>query len=336
MIKMNKLANASIILIGVVVLALVLKTLQLFLRPLALAIILTLLLLPLMRFSKEKKIPFFIIIIGLFLILIVAVGFLGSLIGNEIAKIDKKPSNKGVIQIQDFVSKISFGDRQVLLKYIEPEKIGQITISIIKSLIQAVRSIFSELFIALLFLVFLVPSHETIIENIGKTMRKSKTAKFKSIISQTEKSVRDYVYAKSVISLGTAIASAIVLLVFKADFILIFAILFFILNFIPNIGSIIAVVLALLAFLLTHGLSLNILWLGVLLILIQILFGNLLEPKFAGGKLKLSPIIIILSLFLWFWIWGIVGMILAIPITSIIKIVLEHIESTNKFAKLMS
>jgi predicted PurR-regulated permease PerM len=57
---------------------------------------------------------------------------------------------------------------------------------------------------------------------------------------------------------------------------------------------------------------------------------------FAGDKLKLSPLVIIISLFFWYWVWGIGGMILAIPLTSIIKIILEQFENTKEIAQLMS
>lgn len=339
----NKLVNASIILIGMVVLAVVLQTLQSFLRPFALAIILSLLLMPMVRFSKKRKIPFFITIIGLIFVFVFLISSVVSLLMEESNRIGENALNqkgdiqKAITSMQDSASKISiYGKKLDLSQFLNPEKIGPIITSTIKSLIQAVASIFSELFLAVLFMIFLIPSQELFIENIGKTMGQAKMRKFRSVLIATEKSIRDYLYTKSLISLGTAVVSAIVLLFFKSDFIVVFAILFFVLNFIPTVGSFIAVTLALLFYSLMYGLGLNVLWLGILLIIVQVVFANILEPKFAGAKLKLSPLVILLSLFLWFWIWGIVGMILAVPITSIIKIILEHIESTKKYAKLMS
>jgi len=266
-----------------------------------------------------------------------------SLLVEESSRIDENALNqkgdiqKAITSIQDSASKISvYGKKLDLSQFLNPEKISPIITSTIKSLIHAVASIFSELFLAVLFMMFLLPSQEMIIENIGKTMGQAKMKKFRSVLVATEKSIRDYLYTKSLISLGTAVVSAIVLLFFKADFILIFGILFFVLNFIPNVGSFIAVTLALLFYSLMYGLGLNVLWLGILLIIVQVVFSNILEPKFAGDKLNLSPIVILLGLFLWFWIWGIMGMILAVPIISIIKIILEHIDSTKNVARLMS
>ncbi|MAE43261.1 hypothetical protein CMO93_05800 [Candidatus Woesearchaeota archaeon] len=339
----NKLVNASIILIGMVVLAVVLQTLQSFLRPFVLAIILSLLLMPVARFSKKRKIPFFMTIIGLIFVFVFLINSIVSLLVEESSRIDENALNqkgdiqKAITSIQDSASKISvYGKKLDLSQFLNPEKISPIITSTIKSLIHAVASIFSELFLAVLFMMFLLPSQEMIIENIGKTMGQAKMKKFRSVLVATEKSIRDYLYTKSLISLGTAVVSAIVLLFFKADFILIFGILFFVLNFIPNVGSFIAVTLALLFYSLMYGLGLNVLWLGILLIIVQVVFSNILEPKFAGDKLNLSPIVILLGLFLWFWIWGIMGMILAVPIISIIKIILEHIDSTKNVARLMS
>jgi len=334
----NKLVNASIILIGVVVLALVLKALQSFLRPFVLAIILSFLLMPLIRLSKKKKIPASITIIGLILILVISISSVVSLIVKEGSKIDENAlMQQGHMQgainnIQSVLSKANLNINQ----FLNPEKINMFAISLVQSLVQAIGAIFSELFLAIIFMIFLIPSREAFMKNVGKNLSKPKMDKFKSAISQTEKSIRDYLRTKSIISLGTAITSAIILAFFKADFIFIFALLFFILNFIPNVGSFVAVGLALVFYILTHGLGMNILWLALLLILVQILFGNILEPKIAGDKLNLSPIVILLSLLIWYWIWGIVGMILAVPITSIIKIILEHTDKTKKAARLMS
>ena len=101
-------------------------------------------------------------------------------------------------------------------------------------------------------------------------------------------------------------------------------------------GSFVAVVFALLGYLLLHGFSGSFIILAGILILVQIIFGNILEPKISGDKLNLSPTLILLSLLIWAWVWGIIGMILAVPITATIKIILSNIKSTKKLAKLMS
>jgi predicted PurR-regulated permease PerM len=74
----------------------------------------------------------------------------------------------------------------------------------------------------------------------------------------------------------------------------------------------------------------------VLLIGIQQAIGTFLEPRMAGHRLNVSPLLILLSLAFWGALWGIVGMILAVPMLVILKIVLDNINETRPLATLMS
>jgi hypothetical protein len=74
----------------------------------------------------------------------------------------------------------------------------------------------------------------------------------------------------------------------------------------------------------------------VLLLVNQQVWGNIIETKWAGRALDISPVLLLLVTAFSFWVWGIIGMILAIPFTVIIKIVLENIEPTRPIAILLS
>jgi len=63
----------------------------------------------------------------------------------------------------------------------------------------------------------------------------------------------------------------------------------------------------------------------LLLMVVQVLFGSILEPKIAGSRLNMSPILIILSLYVWGWIWGVIGMLLSVPLTILIMIIIKHV-----------
>ena len=70
--------------------------------------------------------------------------------------------------------------------------------------------------------------------------------------------------------------------------------------------------------------------------LAQFLIGNLLEPKITGVNLDISPIIILISLIFWGYVWGIVGMVLAVPLTSALKLIFEKINGLKPIASLIS
>ena len=112
--------------------------------------------------------------------------------------------------------------------------------------------------------------------------------------------------------------------------------MFFISDFIPNIGSLIVSVLVMIVMLLQFNSLVFPLIILAVLILIQNLKGNIIEPKFFGHRLDLSPLVLFFSLIFWGYIWGIVGMILSVPIMSMIKITFMNIPATKPIAILMS
>ena len=77
-------------------------------------------------------------------------------------------------------------------------------------------------------------------------------------------------------------------------------------------------------------------WVTILLIAIQQVMGTFIEPRMAGRRLQVSPLLILLSLSFWGVLWGIVGMILAVPLLVVIKAILENIPETRPIATLMA
>lgn len=333
--KKNSL-NISITFIAIVVLVIVLKTLKSFLIPFTIAIILTLLLQPLIKWSNKKKIPFFFIMICILLALFTIFGGIGYLLVNEVNTFSQNPlfTSEKISSVLDYVeeqiSDLSFiGGEFNLEKIINFSKYGGIVASFITPIISVFGNFFSMLFTILIFLMFLIPSYPKFINDLKTIYGKKVVKMFDSI----EKSVFDYLSVKSMISFGTAITSVIILLIFRSEYVIILGVLFFVLNFIPNVGSLIAVVIAVLGYMIQYGFTGPVILLLLLLVIVQLVFGNYIEPKFSGKKLSLSPIVILLSLFIWYYIWGIYGMLLAVPLTSIIKIILSN--SGNKYSKLM-
>ncbi|HMQ10612.1 MAG TPA: AI-2E family transporter [Oligoflexia bacterium] len=154
-------------------------------------------------------------------------------------------------------------------------------------------------------------------------------------IDLMQEQVSQYSIAKFFISLGTAVSQGILLSVLNVEMVLMFSVLTFLLNFIPNIGSIIAVLLPLPLAILQFGFTFPFYVLLFLSIAIQMIWGNILEPKLLGQTLGFHPVTILLCLLFWGLVWGIPGMFLAVPMTSILKIILEQIDATKSIAKLL-
>jgi predicted PurR-regulated permease PerM len=138
------------------------------------------------------------------------------------------------------------------------------------------------------------------------------------------------------VSFITGLASYLILWIIGIDFAFFWAFLIFLLNYIPTVGSLIGTVFpALIALLQFDSMRPAVLVL-VLVGIVQVLVGNLLEPKLMGNSLNVSPLVVLLSLTLWGSLWGVVGMILSVPITVMMVIVFAQFESTKSVAILLS
>ena len=68
----------------------------------------------------------------------------------------------------------------------------------------------------------------------------------------------------------------------------------------------------------------------------QFVVGQVLDPRLIGKRINLSPVVILFALIFWGWMWGIIGMLLAVPLTVVFKIVLENVAGLRFLSVLMS
>lgn len=146
--------------------------------------------------------------------------------------------------------------------------------------------------------------------------------------------VERYVLLKTVLSLATGAGVTIWVAIVGLDFALLWGLLAFLLNFIPNIGSVVAAVPALALALVQLGPGKTLLVLAGYIV-VNFVFGNILEPRWMGRSLGLSTTVVFLSVLAWGWILGTVGMFLAVPLTVALRIVLANNESTRWLAVLL-
>jgi predicted PurR-regulated permease PerM len=152
--------------------------------------------------------------------------------------------------------------------------------------------------------------------------------------SEFSQRLKDYLRIKTVVSLMTGATIAAWLWIVGMDFPLLWGVLAFLLNYVPNIGSIIAALPAVLLAMVALD------WTGVLLVIggyiaVNVVFGNILEPRMMGRGLGLSTLVVFLSLVFWGWVLGPVGMLLSGPLTMVIKIATESDPRTRWFAQLL-
>ncbi len=117
---------------------------------------------------------------------------------------------------------------------------------------------------------------------------------------------------------------------------IVFGALAFLLNFIPSIGSVIATFLPLPVAVSQYDNP----WMIAAAVLlpgaVQITIGNVIEPKLIGRGMALHPVAVLLALSFWGLVWGVLGMVLAVPITATIRIVLMRFDTTRKVGDLLA
>ena len=185
------------------------------------------------------------------------------------------------------------------------------------------------------FLIFIIFEASLLPGRIERAWPGGANEKVQMVRDQIESSVNTYIIVKTGVGVGTAVIAGIIMAFFGIDLWFTWALITFLLNYVPYIGSLIATVPPIiLGLILLDPTSLILLM--VLLLTNQQMWGNVIETRWAGRALDLSPVVLLLVTAFSFWLWGILGMILAVPFAVIIKIVLENIEETRPIAILLS
>lgn len=209
--------------------------------------------------------------------------------------------------------------------------------SILRNVLDSLSDILGNAFLVIIYIVFIL-IEESAFPNKLKAIFKQKEQKEKTslLLENMNKSINNYILVKTLVSLITGILSYIVLVSIGIDFAFFWAFLIFILNYIPTVGSLIATVFPATAAILQTGS-----FTPFLIVLggvgaIQVVVGNIIEPRFMGNSLNISPLVVILSLAFWGSIWGIIGMILCVPLTVIMIKIFALFPQTRKFSVMLS
>ena len=365
-----------ITIIGLVIIAIVLKELSHIFIPFVIAVLLYFVFSPLNTWLSSKKIPMFAITfldIAITLILLFVVGkvvvdsfsqFAAGLpfYGQKLSEMIRSVSVSWGIT-DKFFTEFSFN--QILAKLDMQNLAGGI--------FSSTFSLLGSVLFVLFFFVFVLSGNKTIydaikhryvfkkvspeLKKIKKDLKKSeltvddeklldkfqherelKEHQLESTFKKITEQIQRYIITKIGINLAAGVVTAIVLSIVGVDYPIVWGLFVFLFNFIPSIGSAAALVFPVLFSLVQFdSVSVMILVLALMAI-IQTLAFNVAEPMILGRRLNLNPLLILISVLVWGYIWGIVGMLLSVPLTAIIKIIISNSASPNMefFEHLMS
>jgi predicted PurR-regulated permease PerM len=347
-VSIDSSTKIFIAVIGIVFIVAILKLLSYILLPFTIAYILYFLFSPLNDFLYEKKIPGIIIILFDILIIGVIAFSITRLLVESFAVFD---GNTGVYttKLNEVVRSVaaSVGIKDPSIRSFTLQKaIGKLDfLGLATGAINSIVPFAGSILLILFFFVFIVSGHHSIYLALKRRYQKPAEKKTGENPAHTEtgvininmhntfqeitEQIQKYIVTKIAVNLLAGILVGVAALLLKIDFPFLWGVMAFVLNFIPTIGSVGALVLPTLMALIQYG---SIGYTGLtagIIAAIQTVCFNLLEPLMIGKRLDLNPIVILLSVLLWGYVWGITGMILAVPLTAIIKIIISNSKDEN-------
>jgi len=306
--------------------------------PFCLALFLSFTLTPVLDFLVRKKVPKPVALVGLLLLTVVVLLLIGVLFyssGKSLAS--ELPSYNEMIR--SFLEGV---DRNLTNPKLKAEVVGWINGlnaekvgGLIMSALGPFVSFVSDLLLVFLFMIFILAGRGRMEKKIAQAFSEDQAKTVIHAVRRIDKQVQRYFAVHSLVCLVTGALTSLILALFGVPFAIVFGVLAFLLNFIPTLGSVIATGLPVLLsvfYFSTLGPAIGIL---VLLMTVNFILGNAVEPRFLGKGLGLSPLLVLFSLFFGNWMWGIPGMILAVPILAVLKIVLDNIPSLRFLAAMM-
>jgi len=318
------LITGSLAIVAVVALAIALAYTRAVMIPFVLALFVASLVSPILDFQVIRlRLPRTIAVTVTMLVVIVIIALVVLLISEAIQTIISTAGRDSFASL----AKTAFTRLEDLGMDLKPDKIvtdmRNSIFNLLTNTLGTVIGLISGVFFVLIFVIFLLAGRNPHVVRSG-------------VYADIDQKIRRYIATKVAISVVTGLLVWLSLAIIGLELAGVFGMLAFLLNFIPNIGSVISSLLPIPI----AVAQFQSFW-PIILVLaipgtIQMVLGNVVEPKLMGEGLDLHPIIVLLALSFWGLLWGIVGMFLAVPVTAVIRIVLMQFDSLKPIGKLLA
>ena len=304
--------------------------------PLLMALFIAIITTPFMLWLTSKGVPKWA---ALGLILLVLAGFIltvGSLISSSVDQFSallpayENKLRTAITLLSDWAARHQLtGFTGGEFAVVDPKAAAQI----IGGLVGSLGRIVGDSLLIFFTVVFLLVEASTIPTKIRAILSDPDTTLER--LSEFLSAVKQYLVIKSLTSLITGVIVTAWLLFLGVDFAVLWGSIAFFMNFVPYVGSIIAAVPVVFLAFLDAGVQ-DALLVAVGFLAINLVVGNLIEPRFMGRGLGLSTLVVFVSLIFWGWVFGPVGMFLSAPLTMLVKIALENDPRSRWIAILLS
>jgi AI-2 transport protein TqsA len=187
-----------------------------------------------------------------------------------------------------------------------------------------------------LYVVFLLVEASGFAKAIRRAFPPERAARILDVVDSINQAVIEYLSVKVKVNLLVAIPAGVLMLAFGVRGAVLWGVLTFFARFIPYLGGIVAFLVPVTMASLQFESPVRSILFAVALLVIHVVGEYVVEPVMTGKAVGLSPLIVLLALAFWDLTWGIVGMILAVPLTVILKLALERLPTTRPMARLLS
>ncbi|MBO6662754.1 MAG: AI-2E family transporter [Roseivirga sp.] len=337
----RKTTNILLLFIVVPLVFYILKTLSFIFIPLVSSMFLALIFLPMMRWLKKKRVPKFINILLVVLIMAASFRVLGAVIqlsSLEFNQTDNEYFDAAKIKLSQLVASLErfFGvdflkGEDTLKGLISKEAVMKNFMPTVDFVSGTISGILTTIFFVLLLLAESFDVQKVLRSTVIKQQFTSVKA-FRKI----EKDLLTFIKVKFFVSFLTGLGTGLICLFFGVSFPIFWGLFAFLINFVQMVGSVICVlVVTIFAFVEIESSSM-LFFFFLSATGVQAVIGGILEPIFMGKSFSINVVTILIALMLWGYIWGIPGLIMSIPITVFLKILMEQYKNTRVIAQLMS
>lgn len=207
--------------------------------------------------------------------------------------------------------------------------------TLLQILIGGAAGALTEAFVVGFYLLFVLLEAGRFPDRLRRAFPEARAEEILAVLGRINAATATYLHVKVKASLLLAAVATLILSAFGVKLALMWGLLTFVANFIPYIGSVVACSLPILFTFLQLDLDWRPVAVGGLLLGDHLLTAYVVEPAMTGKAVGLSPLVILIAVAFWGQCWGLVGMVLAVPLTVVLKIVLESLPPTRPLAQLM-
>ncbi len=217
-------------------------------------------------------------------------------------------------------------------KYVTTELINpSAVVDLVGSTVGRIAQFVSTTFLVLLVMIFMLSEATVFPAKVRVVMGVADEDRLTKVVSE----IQSYLGIKTMVSLATGVLLGVWAYVLDLDFPVLLGLTAFVLNYVPTVGSIIAAAPAILLSLILHGTLGHAALVASGYAVVNLVFGNFLEPHLMGRRLGMSTLVVILSLVFWGWAWGPIGALLSVPLTVVVKIWMENTQDLRWVAVLL-